>query len=172
MGSALHGCHDGVVGGVSDWYLCKDFDQGVECREVHIPSSVVSVQIVQFAPGLFCILLRVGSEFVEESFLHYAIVCHYISCWWSDVLDCAFEVGKRWIPAEMRSGLRYPSGNPLRSCSGRLRICLVFFFLLRRKVSVVVGAPLCLVLFLGMQVVQETLLEEEACFNGLFRLRP
>ena len=64
----------------------------------------------------------------------------------------------------MRSGLRYPSGNPLRSRSGRLRICLVFFFLLRREISVVVGAPLCLVLFLRMQAVQETLRGEEADF--------
>ena len=56
----------------------------------------------------------------------------------------------------MRSGLRYPSGNPLRRRSGRLRICLVFFFLLRREVSVVVGDSLCLVLFLGMQAVQKT----------------
>ena len=83
MQSAWNGFHDGVVGGVSDWCLCEDLDQGVECREVCIPSSVVSVQVVQFAPGLFCVLLRVGSEFVEESFLHYAIVCH-------DVLDCSF----------------------------------------------------------------------------------
>jgi hypothetical protein len=46
----------------------EDFDQGVECREVHVPSSMVSVQVVQFAPGLFCVLLGVGPEFVEESF--------------------------------------------------------------------------------------------------------
>jgi hypothetical protein len=57
------------------------------------PTSMVSVQVVQFAPGLFCVLLGVAPEFVEESFLHYAIVYHYISCWWGDVLNCAFEVG-------------------------------------------------------------------------------
>ncbi len=81
MRSARYGFHDGVVGGVSDWCLCQDLDQGVECREVYIPSSVVSVQVVQFAPGLFCVLLRVWPEFVEESFLHYAIVCHYVGGW-------------------------------------------------------------------------------------------
>ena len=53
MRSAWYGFHDGVVGGVSNWCLCEDFDQGVKCREVYIPSSVVSVQVVvQFAPGL------------------------------------------------------------------------------------------------------------------------
>ena len=92
MRSAWYGLHDRVVGGVSDWCLCENFDQGVKCREVYVPASVISVQVVQFASGLFCVLLGVGSEFVKESFLHHAIVCHYIGCWWDDVLDCAFEV--------------------------------------------------------------------------------
>ena len=74
--------------------MCEDFDQGVEYRETYVPSSVVSVQVVQFASSLFGVHLGVGSEFVEElSFLYHAIVCHYVSCWWDDVLDCTFEVG-------------------------------------------------------------------------------
>jgi hypothetical protein len=57
--------------------------------------------------------------------------------------------------------------------AGRLRICLIFSFWLRQEVSVVVGATRpCLVLFPGMQAVQENLRGEEACFYGLFRLRP
>jgi hypothetical protein len=54
---------------------------------------MVPVQVVQFAPGLFCILLRVWPEFIEESFLHCAIVCHYVGGWWRDVLDRSFKVG-------------------------------------------------------------------------------
>ena len=55
----------GIVGGVSDWGLCEDFDQRVKRREVYVPSSMVSMQVVQFTPSLFCVLLRVGLEFVE-----------------------------------------------------------------------------------------------------------
>ena len=93
MWSTWYGFYDRIVGGVSNWGLCEDFDQGVKCREIYIPSSVVSMQVVHFALGLFCVLLTVGPEFVDQSFFCYTIVCHYVSPWWSDVLDCAFEVG-------------------------------------------------------------------------------
>ena len=42
----------------------------------------------------------------------------------------------------------------------------------KKFLFVVVGARPCLVLFPGMQAVQENLRGEEACFYGLFRLRP
>ena len=155
MRSAWYGFHDGVVGSVSDWCLCKDFDQGVKCREVYIPSFVVSVQVVQFAPNLFCVLLRVEPVFFEESFLNYAIVCHYNSCWFSDVLDCTFEIGY---------------DGSLQKCEVGCDTLRVFFFWLRREVSVVVGAHLCLAHI--CLAVRETLRGEEACFCGLFRLRP
>jgi hypothetical protein len=84
MRSARYGFHDGVVGGVSDWCFCEDLDQGVECREVYVPSSVVSVQVVQFAPGLFFILLRVWPDSLRDSVpLRWGLV-------WRDVLDCSF----------------------------------------------------------------------------------
>jgi hypothetical protein len=38
-------------------------------------------------------LVRFYDRIVDQSFLCYTIVCHYVSPWWSDVLDCALEVG-------------------------------------------------------------------------------
>ena len=90
MWSAWYGFHDGIVGGVSDWGLCEDFDQRVKSREVYVPSSVVSMKerlLNKFEPN--------SQKDAEETRrkldnLHYTVVCHYDGRWWSDVLDCAF----------------------------------------------------------------------------------
>ncbi len=84
--------HDGVVRCVSVRCLGENFHQCVQCGEVDVPSSMVTVEAFDLAPCFCCVLLGVWSKFVEQSVLHDTIVDHDIRGRRGDVLDGSLEI--------------------------------------------------------------------------------
>ncbi len=84
--------HNGFFCCVSVRCIGKNFHQCVQCGEIDVPSSVVTVEAFDLAPGFCCVLLGIWSKLVEQSVLHDTIVNHDVCGRRSDILDGPLQI--------------------------------------------------------------------------------